>query len=106
MSKRFDRSTWIFIVFYVIAMLTFGAFVIADVGKTADQRSACQDALAAADARYALSESTTALVFDQWRADNLGDAHGVEYAAAGIQQNMTEIDALTTDYNELKKECK
>src|SRR5699024_2892203 len=106
MRRYFDRSTWIFIGFYVIAMLTLGASVLADVGKSADQRSACQDALAAADARYALSESTTAFVFDQWRADNLGDAHGVEYATSGIQTNQDEIDALTTDYNELKKECK
>lgn len=71
-----------------------------------DPLPACQDALTAADARFALAESTTALIYDQWRADNLGDAHGVEYAAAGIQQNTEEIDALTTDYNELKEACK
>lgn len=90
----------------VLLLLFFGAMSFVAWKTTETTLDACNAALTAADARYQLSESTTALVFDQWRADNLGDAHGVEYAAAGVQQNMTEIDALTTDYNELKKECK
>lgn len=98
-----ERVEWLLPVVFALCVLAliFLAFPVA-----VHDRSACQDALTAADARYQLAESTTALVFDQWRADNLGDAHGVEYAQAGIQTNQDEIDALTTDYNELKKECK
>lgn len=110
MSKRID---WGSVAAAVVALALIGAmgYCIFMMGKILfwDRPAAlhaCQDALAAADARYALSESTTALVFDQWRADNLGDAHGVEYAKSGIQQNTEEIDALTTDYNELKEACK
>ena len=96
MSKRIDG---------IFIGLVSGLLLVAVWTVFFDPLPACQDALTAADARYQLAESTTALVYDQWRADNLGDAHGVEYAAAGIQQNSAEIDALTTDYNELKKEC-
>jgi len=102
MGDRFTPSGWWLPIFTAALGLVAGGVLMAGFMYSPQ----CQDALAAADARYALSESTTALVYDQWRADNLGDAHGVEYAKSGIQTNQDEIDALTTDYNELKEACK
>lgn len=105
MSKRLQWTRHIPLSL-VLLFLFFGAMSFVAWKTTEARLDACHDVLTAADARYALAESTTALIYDQWRADNLGDTHGVEYAKSGIQQNKAEIDALTTDYNELKKECK
>lgn len=89
----------------VLLLLFFGAMSFVSWKTTETTLDTCQDALTAADARYALSESTTALIYDQWRADNLGDAHGVEYAKSGIQQNTKEIDAVQAEYQTAKEQC-
>lgn len=106
MSKRrvLIAAGWFALAGLLLALAL--VFIFGVGGATRAKNDACQDALTTADARYALSESTTALVYDQWQATEVGDAHGVEYAKSGIATNQEEIDALTTDYEDYKEECK